>query len=70
MAEYLCPCGCGRRINVTRACCRTAWDRLPPPLQRRFNATRSGEMFNPGMRRAAFEAVADWLRANREVSGG
>ena len=70
MAEYACPCGCGVRISVIRACCRPAWERLPPRLQRQLTATTGSAQWNPDARRRAFAAVADWLRERQEVPGG
>jgi hypothetical protein len=70
MAEYPCPCGCGLRLSVTRACCVRAWNRLPPKLQRQLTSTTGLQVANPAARRRAFAAIADWLRDNPEVGRG
>ena len=64
MAEYPCPCGCGLDINVNRACCTPAWRRLPVKLRRRAESTWPTANANPTARRAAFAAIAEWLRDN------
>jgi hypothetical protein len=70
VAEYQCPCGCGLQINIGRACCTPAYNRLPPPLRRRLEATYSLAAANPGARRRAFAEVAKWLRENPAVARG
>jgi hypothetical protein len=70
MAEYVCPCGCGLRINVDRSCCTPAYNRLPVRLRRRLESTYSLAKVNPDARRRAFADVAEWLRNNPEVTRG